>query len=112
MVNFHHSNNKIKLATMAVPYLQTVGLGSDIETFAYKRGEFVILPDPPGLIPFHSQGQPIPDYQQNHVNAGQVEEATHFLATNPWPFTRFVGEFHRQIHQPQFLSVNEQIFYQ
>ena len=95
-----------------IPYLQTPGHADDLETFAYQRHAFLILPDPPGAIPFHLQGHPIPDYQQNHVNSGQVEQATEYLPTNPWPFTRFVGEFHRQIHQPQFLSVNEQIYYQ
>ena len=94
------------------PYLQTVGYSDDLETFAYTRNDFKILPDPPGNIPFGIQGHPIPDYQQVHVTAGQVYQATHFLKTNPWPFTRFVGKFQRQINQPDFLSINEEIFIQ
>lgn len=96
----------------SVPYLQTVGYSDDLETFAYMRNTYKILPDPPGNIPFNIQGHPIPDYQQAHVSAGQVYQATHFLKTNPWPFTRFVGRYQRQINQPDFLSVNEEIFIQ
>lgn len=96
----------------SIPYLQSVGPSSDLETFAYQRHEFIVLPDPEGMIPFHTQGQPIPDYQQQHVTSGVVETATHFTATNPWPFTRFVGTYQRQIHQPQFLGINEQIYFQ
>lgn len=95
-----------------IPYLASAGYSTDLETFAYQRNEFVVLPDPVGDIPFHVQGQPIPDYQQKHITAGQVVQATNFLTNNPWPFTRFVGKFPRQINQPQFLSINEQIYFQ
>lgn len=95
-----------------IPYLSTAGYSTDLETFAYMRNEFTILPDPGNNIPFNIQGQPIPDYQQVHVTSGQVLQATNYLTNNPWPFTRFVGKFQRQINQPQFLSINEQIYFQ
>lgn len=74
------------------------------------RNEFPVLPNPPGDIPFHTQGQPLPDIYNVHTQAIEVEQATKFKSKNPLPFTRFVGTFIRQINQPQFISVNEDIY--
>lgn len=94
-----------------IPFESTSGPGSDLETFAYLRKGYTELPPPKG-IPFFKQGHPIPDFQQKHVQQEEVEQATESKSTNPLPFTRFVGTFHRQINQPGNLSVNEQIYLQ
>lgn len=62
------------------------------------------------LIPFHEQAFPLPDPQQSHTTPLQVVIATTNAPFDPIPFTRFFGPFHRQIHQPQFLSVNTTIY--
>lgn len=97
------NNNKI-------PYLETSGPSDDLEVFAYMRNAFPVLPDPRGTIPFHIQGQPIGDIYNVHTQNIEVEQATKFKKNNPLPFTRFVGTFIRQINQPQFISVNEDIY--
>lgn len=97
---------------MSIPFLEATGPAYDLETFSYMRNAYAVLPDPPGLIPFHKQGAPIPDIYQVHTGPPQVIQATTFQETNPLPFTRFVGTSLRQINQPQFLSVNEDIYLQ
>jgi hypothetical protein len=97
---------------MSIPYLTTSGPSDDIEVFSYFRNEFPVLPDPKGAIPFHLQGKPIPDMFNKHTDPIQVTVATTNQPTNPLPFTRFVGTFVRQINQPGFLSVNEDIYIQ
>ena len=86
------------------------GNPEDIETFAYQRNHFTILPDPQNGVPFNRQGVPFPDIYQQHVTQYAVEQASTFTNTNALPFQRFVGTYHHQIHQPQFLSVNEIIY--
>ena len=95
-----------------IPYLETTGPADDLETFSYLRNAFTVLPEPPGAIPFHTQGQPIPDIYQVHTGPAQVLQATTVQNVNPLPFTRFVGTSVRQVNQPQFLSVNEDIYLQ
>ena len=73
--------------------------------------ETVLLPPPSGTgIPFDTQGTQILDPLQVHVQPPQVAIATEFVKSNPLPFTRFVGQFPRQPNQPQFQSVNDQIY--
>lgn len=94
---------------MSIPYLETTGPAWDLETFAYQRGGFPDLPPPQGSIPFNIQGMPLPDIYQTHTQAEQVYQLVGYHPTNPLPFQHFVGAFHQQVHQPQFLSVNEAI---
>lgn len=61
-------------------------------------------------IPFDTQASPIPDYQQVHTSTAQVTIATHLVPYDPFPFTRFFGLSSRQLHRPQFLSLNETIY--
>lgn len=93
-----------------IPYLETTGPGFDLETFSYMRGEFAILPNPKTTVPFDKQGFPIPDFQQRHTETGQVKQATTNLKTNFYPMQHFIGTSTEQIHQPQFLGVNEAIY--
>ena len=93
-----------------IPYLESTGPGYDLETFAYLRNGYAVLPDPRGDIPFHVHGKPIPDQYYKSANATSVEVATTYADTNPLPFTRWIGTSTRQINQPQFLSVNETIY--
>jgi len=86
------------------------GPPEDIENYAYQRNHFTILPDPKNGVPFGLQAAPIPDIYQQHVSQYAVMEASTFAQFNALPFQRFVGTYHHQIHQPQFLSVNEIIF--
>lgn len=95
---------------MSLPYLYTTGPPEDLETFAYQRGGFASLPDPEG-IPFGVQALPLPDIYQSHTQPLEMAQMTGFPVTNSLPFDRFVGTFHQQVHQPQFLSVNEQILW-
>ena len=95
-----------------ISYLDSTGPGEDLETFAYIRHHYTFLPNPPGLIPFGIQGRPLPDMSQKHVQQPQVKQATTIQKTNDLPYGHFVGTFHRQINQPQFLSVNDQLFEQ
>lgn len=94
-----------------IPFLETSGPAADLETFAYLRNEFPVLPDPQSDIPFHKQGMPLPDPFVN-VGASQVVQATTIQPINPFPFGHFVGKVPRQINQPQFLSINEDIYIQ
>lgn len=97
--------------TPVIPYLETPGPGYDLETFAYIRGHYQVLPPPKNTsIPFHLQGAPLPDPLQKHTQNPQIDQATHYTTTNPLPYGHFVGTFHKQINQPQFLSVNEILF--
>ena len=90
-------------------YRSTAGPGHDLEVFSYQRGAFVTLPDPPVAIPFRQQAQQILDFQNRHVEAPQVSQMSGFHNSNPLPFERFVGPFHRHVHEPLPLSVNEWI---
>ena len=97
---------------MSIPFLGTTGPAEDLETFNYIRDAIPHLPDPPGFIPFHRQGQPIPDQFKPQTGEPEVVHATNAQSTNPLPFTRWHGTTVRQINQPQFLSVNEDIYLQ
>jgi len=71
----------------------------------------VLLHHPRGSqIPLDTQASPLPDPQQVHVQPIQIHIATTPTPYDPLPFTRFFGPFHRQINQPQFLSINETIY--
>lgn len=76
--------------------------------------ETVMLPPPYGTgIPFDTQGTQILDPLQVHVQAPQVQIATQLLRTrNPLPFTygRFNGPYPYQPNQPQYLTINEQVY--
>lgn len=87
------------------------GPAFDLETRAYMRKTFPVLPDPSTGIPFHMQGAPLPDPLQTHTVHPDVKQATHNLVSNSLPFHHFVGTFHAQINQPQFLGVNEKIYW-
>lgn len=87
------------------------GPAYDLETRAYMKHAFPVLPPPRTGIPFFHQGAPIPDPLQKHTVKPDVAQATHNLSSNPLPFGHFVGTFHTQINQPDGLGVNEQIFY-
>jgi hypothetical protein len=94
---------------MATDYPSIKGSGPAYDLEAeYLQYGFKLLPDPPGLIPFGKQGQPIPDPLQRHTNYAQVYPATHPNAVNMQPFGHFVGTSLAQINQPAFLGVNEQ----
>lgn len=86
------------------------GHPEDIENLAYQRNHYTLLPDPNNGMPFGKQGAPLPDPYQQHISQYAVVEATTYQDTNALPFQRFIGTYHHQIHQPQFLSVNEIIF--
>lgn len=96
-------------------YIRATGPGTDLEV-GYLQHPMKSLPDPPGF-PFDRQGQPIP-FDQPHVSTEQVVQMTQYTDTNPLPFQHFVGvgltgdPAPRQINQPQFLSVNEDIYIQ
>lgn len=93
-----------------VPYLNMTGPADDLEVLNYTKIGHTFLPDPQGDIPFYVQGKPIPDPYQVHTQPPQITQATTYCDNNPLPFTRFVGTFTRQINQPGFLSVNEDIY--
>lgn len=76
----------------------------------YFVSAFTNLPDPASNIPFHQQASPLPDPYQTHVQSVQVSQCTSYATTNPLPYGHFVGRFHRQIAQPQFLGINEQLY--
>jgi hypothetical protein len=61
-------------------------------------------------IPFHQQASPIPDYQQTHVVPSQIKVATEYTSFDPFPFSRFFGLSTKQVHRPQFLSLNTTIY--
>lgn len=96
---------------MSIPYLYSTGPAWDLETFAYARGEFPDLPTPQGSIPFGVQGGPLPDPYQTHTQPEEIAQAIGETETNFLPFSRFIGTYHKQVHQPGFLSVNEQIYW-
>lgn len=94
--------------------LPATGLGDDLY-ITYMLHPHKTLPDPPGF-PFHIQGQPI-YFDQPHTSPLDIAQATQDKPTNPLPFNHFVGVGvnggpPRQINQPDFLGINEDIFLQ
>lgn len=91
-------------------YRSTPGPGHDLESFSYERSAYVTLPQPNIALPFKQQGIQILDFQNRHTTAPQIAQVTGFHSSNPLPFERFVGPFRRHVNEPQFLSVNENMF--
>lgn len=94
--------------------LPATGPGEDLY-MVYQIHPYKTLPDPPGF-PFHIQAQPI-FMDQPHTSEKDVIQMTTEELTNPLPFNHFVGTGlnggpPRQINQPDFLSVNEDIYFQ
>jgi len=96
-------------------YLMTTGPAEDLE-IGYLEHPTRTLPDPRGF-PFDKQGQPIP-FDQPHIDSFDVSQATTLdLKSNPLPYQRFIGrgiagQPPRQINQPDFLSINDDIVLQ
>lgn len=86
---------------------------SDLETFAYLRKSFPMLPDPAGGIPFHKQGMPVPDPLQVHpVKQEHAVISRDYSTSNSLPLGRFLGTNWNQVHQPHFLGANERIVFE
>lgn len=95
-------------------FLEMTGPAEDLEV-NYMLKPTMVLPDPKG-IPFRKQGVPI-YFDQPHITQYDVEQATNYFSVNPLPFDRFYGIGvnggpPRQINQPDFLSINEDIYLQ
>lgn len=94
--------------------LPASGEGQDLYR-STMRHPYRHLPDPKG-IPFYKQGTQI-IFDQPHIDQRDVTQATTYLETNPLPYGHFVGvglngEAPRQINQPDFLSINDDIYLQ
>lgn len=87
---------------------------ADLETFAYLRKSFPMLPDPVATgIPFHMQGMPIPDPLQTHPVKQEYAVISHDYSTaNKLPTGRFLGTDWNQANQPHFLGANERIVFE
>jgi hypothetical protein len=87
---------------------------TDLETFAYLRMSFPMLPDPVGTgIPFHMQGMPVPDPLQKHpVKPEAMVINSDYSTANTLPLGRFIGTNQNQAHQPHFLGANERIVFE
>lgn len=95
-------------------YLNMTGPAEDLE-IVYLNHPTKTLPDPKGF-PFDLQGSPI-FFDQPHINSRDVMQATQDLSVNPLPYERFIGvgvngAAPRQINQPDFLSINDDIYLQ
>jgi len=95
-------------------YLGITGPAEDLY-LAYMHRPVQMLPDPEGL-PFHVQGHPI-YFDQPHISQEDVQQATTDKPVNPLPFHHFVGvgiagNPPKQINQPDFISINEDIYLQ
>lgn len=79
---------------------------------SYLVKSFRLLPHPSG-IPFHIQGQPIPDPLQKHAQAPQraVMDSAYNTANN-LPLGRFLGTVWPQQNQPKFLGANERVVFE
>jgi hypothetical protein len=100
---------------MDTRHLKLTGPAADLES-VYLINPEKPLPDPKGLV-FNKQGvQIIPP--QPHVAKAEVKQMEVATSSNPLPFShgRFFGvpvadtSTVRQINQPGFLSVNEEIY--
>lgn len=79
------------------------------QRMSYFVVPFTNLPDPSRVIPFHQQAGPISEPYQVHTQPMEMEQCTSYQPVNPLPYGHFVGRYHRQIFQPQYLGVNEQL---
>lgn len=71
-----------------------------------------LLPPPMG-IPFHLQGQPLPDGLQRHASSPEQAAVNASYATaNRLPLGRFLGTVWPQQNQPKFLGANERIAFE
>lgn len=61
-------------------------------------------------IPFGIQPAMPPDPYQTHTQPAEVQQLAEVNQTNYLPFFHFTGPHPIQINQPQFLSVNDQLF--
>lgn len=103
---------------MDTPLIRITGPSQDLEAVYLQHPERT-LPHPKGRIPFKKQGVQIMP-EQYHVQNIELHQMTKNTLTNPLPFSRnrFIGlpavtdDQPRQINQPQFLSVNEDIYFQ
>lgn len=89
-----------------IPYLDTTGPGFDLETFAYIRRSFPLLPDPVGTVKFNVQGHPLPDPAQS-VDMFTLKQVIDPSNPNPFVATRWHGVNVKQVHKPDHLSANE-----
>lgn len=89
-----------------LPYQQTAGPSWDLEMFSKQRGKYTKLPDP-GNLPYGTQADPIPDFQQRHTSLREIRQVVGYHFTNPLIGGRFLGTSTEQVNQPEFLSVNE-----
>lgn len=86
-------------------YRKTAGPGHDLEVFSYEQKAFVSLPN---MFPNSGmQGEQILDFQNRHTSQPQISQMAGWHSTNPLPYERFVGTFHRHVNEPLPLSVNE-----
>ena len=96
--------------------LKIPGPAADLEA-VYLMNPEKPLPDPRGRIPFGKQGEQI-IMPQSRVAPAEIKQMKVTTTSNPLPFThgRFFGvpvadeTKVRQINQPGFLSVNEEIY--
>jgi hypothetical protein len=103
---------------MDTRHLRMTGPASDLEA-VYMVHPDRALPHPKGNIPFNHQGIQI-IFEQDHISNQEKIQMLDTKSTNPLPFThnRFIGlplpntTRSRQINQPGFLSVNEDIYFQ
>lgn len=78
----------------------------------YIVKSFAFLPTPAG-IPFHLQGQPIPDPLQRHTAAPERSVFTHdYKTSNELVLGRFLGTVWPQQNQPKFLGANERVAFE
>lgn len=89
-------------------YRSTPGPGHDLESFSYDRGAFVTLPNQFPLS--GQQGSQILDFQNRHTENAQTAQMSGFHTTNPLPYERFMGTFHRHVNAALPLSVNEAVY--
>lgn len=89
-------------------YRVTRGPGHDLEVFSYERGAFVTLPN--NFPNSGRQGMQLLDFQNRHTENPQTSQMAGFKDTNPLPYERFMGTFHRHVNEPLPLSVNEQVY--
>ncbi len=95
---------------MATGYasIRSSGPGYDLEA-QYLQYGYKILPDPPGLIPFGKQGQPIPQPEYKSTTSHQTKPMSDPSSVNIQPFGHFVGTSLLQINQPAHLGINEKL---
>jgi hypothetical protein len=79
---------------------------------AYIVKAFALLPNPSG-IPFHLQGEPLPDGLQKHASFPQNKVVrSAYNQSNNLPLGRFLGTVWPQQNQPKFLGANERVVFE